>query len=384
LTASLTERTEASERDAALAQFWRRPVIQTADHAQLLVDPVSFFTNLVFGLGALQVGCRYLFVNACSTVTLETRAGSGPGWLSVDGALYEMRRTSVCAAENGARFVLESRSPPPRPLANRVRAIEELAEQIGAAEYPSFQHALVSANEALWRAWDWQRRTTLIYTDDRLTAAVVARHLSDAGSPLRRILFEPRLRRGWAEGLIRRRIGAGSLALRGSTDYFWGLRAGKVRPLRLRGEWLVEPGHAGGFRIRFGEEELRTGLDCGSLFPDLAVGFLALSVLPEVTVLGGWSQSIYLPIIERVFADIAPLLESPNRTLPSARSRFGYIAGVIEANEHPAVLLSNLLGGSELPHLWKQWENRRLSESMGTLRLFEPLVEWNNALAPAV
>jgi hypothetical protein len=52
LRAFLNKRMPPLEVSAAIRQFENCPVLQTADHTQLVLDPTTFYTNLTFRIGA--------------------------------------------------------------------------------------------------------------------------------------------------------------------------------------------------------------------------------------------------------------------------------------------------------------------------------------------
>ena len=282
---------------AALAQFDRYPLLQTSDHAQLVLDPVTFYTNLVFAMGARRCGARFLFINACSTITLETRARSGPGWLAADGGRINLfglprrrlARSSVCAPSGPVRFALQGEG---------AAEVDWLRRRLPTAAFGSPAEAFEAANACLWPHLDGADRSTLAYTDDRLTAAAVAYNLTEPDGILFRLLFEPALRCRFLSALARRRQGVGRLALPATAQLFWAVRGGRVRPLRLEDGWLQEPGGTG-CRFRLDPAAVIAGLRAGELFPDLCLGFLAIAILPRVMVTGGSSQAGLYPADRR-------------------------------------------------------------------------------------
>ena len=219
----------AEERRDALEQFERVPVFQTSDHAQVVIDPGMFSSNLVYHLGAKRVGCRYLFVNACSTATLETRAGIGPGWLTVQGSRVNvfglsraaLARRSVCAVSDPVRFRFTTPASALPP--GEVAVLQELSALLGGSEYPSPARAFAAANATLWHALTRSDPTAMVYTDDALTASLTATYLDNADTVLSRLLFDVRARARLEEIMASTLArGLGRLVLRDTTQYCLG------------------------------------------------------------------------------------------------------------------------------------------------------------------
>jgi hypothetical protein len=376
----------AGEADEALRQFARCPVLQTADHSELLLDPHSFHTNILYHIGAGETGNRFLFVNAASTVTFETWRAHGPGWLNVRGARVNVfglsRRvltgTSICAAPGPFRFRLAVGGDDGHPLTRAEQTyLEELRGLLGGRAYESAPAAFAAANDLLWGSWDGARRTVPVITDDRLTASLVARHLADEGSLLGRMLFAPEVRALLEAELGRISSVVGGWALPPTTQHFWGVRGGRIRPLWLADGELREAGTTEGFRLTFEREAVVRGLLEGRLYPNLLLGFLALSTLPKVRVLGGHRQATYVPLINEVCENILrawPGAESEELLADITQTPYdGFIAGVIEEERHPLSLLSEHPAGTQLARLSERWAAATFRESLGELRGFEHL-----------
>lgn len=391
LAAALSAHTARHARFLSPAQVRaaldRHPILQTADHAQLLLDPISFYTNVVFRIGAIAAGARQLFVNACSTLTLETRRGHGPGWLNIGAARInvfglsrgQLTGASVCAAPGPVEIRLERR-PDARFDGAAARTLARVRELAAGRRFATVADAFATVNPRLWHALDRRAQTELVYTDDRLTADLVARHLRDPDGVLGRLLFDPAWRGALDRQLAVVRSGVGRLSLRATTSYFWGVRDRRTRGLRLIGDQLIEPG--GGGAVPFDRAAICDGLEAGRLFPDLCVGFLALSVLPRIRVLGGWNQAIYLPLIDRAFTAVAERAGGLAEYL-EPQTLDGIVAGVIASAPDPLVELDELARGEELDRVTAAWSDVPLSQSMA-LACFDTLRVWNDELARSV
>lgn len=373
----------ADERRDALEQFERVPVFQTSDHAQVVLDSGVFSTNLVYHLGAKRVGCRYLFVNACSTVTLETRAGIGPGWLTVRGSRVNvfglsraaLGRRSVCAVSDPVRFRF---TPPANALPpGEVAVLQELSALLGGSEYLSPARAFAAANAALWHALTRSDPTAIVYTDDALTASVTATYLDNDDTVLSRLLFDVRARARLEEVMASTLArGPGRLILRDTTQYFWGVRDGRIRPLRIDGSVLRERDNRARVVVPYTAKDVAGALRAGIVYPNLFVGFLALSILPRVRVLGGSSQLIYMPLISTICADAMAAIDPRWRELASDIRDVvvdGWIAGVVEDDVCPITALARCPRGRTVEERAERWRHIAVGRSVGTMSRFEYL-----------
>jgi hypothetical protein len=155
------------------------------------------------------------------------------------------------------------------------------------------------------------------------------------------------------------------------------VRAGRIRPLRVAEGELREVGVDDGFRLAFEREAVARALLAGRLYPNLFVGFLALSILPGVRVLGGHRQFTYVPLVNKVCANVLrswPDAEADDLLSDIGRAPAdGFIAGVIEEEEHPLALVSRRPAGTQLARLSERWAAATFGESLGRLSAFEHL-----------
>ena len=358
----------------ALAQFDAVRVIQTADHVQSLLDPTTFANALVMRMGLARTQQRYLFTHASSTVTMRTRGWTGPGYLNLDDARVNvfgwsngaLRRTSVGASRKQVQFAWAVDSGQVTGPASR------LLQEIRAAQvdqvHASVEDAFLAGNTDLWRRWEPADGVQPLLTDGRLAARLVAGHLETGAPELAGLLFDPGVREQLARLRRPDRNNLNSRALPPSTDFFWGVRAERVRAMTLSSGWLREAGVADGAACRFEPDALAVALRRGELMPDLLMIMLVLAVLPGARVLGGPSQAIYL----RIVADFVRRVLG----VPVATPVDGWIAGALELTGHPLDLLGDIKGAGPLAELAKQYADLPLREAVGELDLFAYIKEW--------
>lgn len=370
-------RDQLQTSDTALSQFESFPIIQTADHYGLLLDPTSFHTNLLYHIGAKEAGHRFLFINAASTVTLETWRAEGPGWLNINGVrvnVFGLSRKyltskSVGAANGPFQFRLWIKENESNLTESEKAYLDDLRDLLAGREYVNATEAFNDANQLLWEQWDSQMQTALVITDDQFVSRVLTFHLRHENSVISRMLFDPEVRRG-----VEREVASiSNRFLPNNTDHFWGVRDGRTRRLRLREAELRD--EAGLLTVPFEREALIEGLREGRLYANLFFAFLALAILPGVRVLGGHRQLTYLPLIrqvcDRVLSEFfAGESDELRRELREGHGD-GMIANVISSDAHPVSIVAGKPQGTQLQQLSEPWRSVKVEDALSDLRRFE-------------
>ncbi|HEX5062845.1 MAG TPA: hypothetical protein VFV99_25905, partial [Kofleriaceae bacterium] len=292
-----------------LDSFAEFPIIQTAPHCQLYLDPMAFWAYVVGWLGAFETGCQLIPVFNTATVTLQSAASSGPAWLSTaTGALNittspssRLASTSVCAAGTAVAFdtaklaALHGRAAP-----GEQRVIAMLERSI-AASPRGFAHATDRTNVNLLRSLSRARISPVMFSES-LICDLMADLLADRDRLVWGLLFEP-ARNARLHAAFER----ASTQLYGhfwsqATSHFWGIRDRKIRRLELCDGWLVEAdrGDQDGLRVRFECDSLIEGLRTELLVPNLFWSFALVTLLPRLSAIGGTRQIGYL----NGFADV--------------------------------------------------------------------------------
>ena len=368
--------------EEALSQFEKFPIVQTADHYGLLLDPTSFHTNLLYHIGAQEAGHRFLYVNAASTVTFETWRAEGPGWLNINGVrvnvfgLSRRRLTgkSVSAANGPFQFSFSIKENESHLSESEKLYVNELRNLLGRHRYTNATDAFNEANQLLWEQWDAQRQTSLVITDDRFISTVLAFHLDDDSSVITRMLFDSEVRRGLQREVTR----VSNRFFPNNTDFFWGVHDGRLRRLRLSEAGLRD--EAGLLTVLFDRETIIEGLREGRLYPNLFFAFMGLALLPRVKVLGGHRQLTYLPLItevcDRVLSEFfAGECDDLRRDIREGLGD-GMIANIISDNVHPLSIVAEKRPGTQLQDLSESWRSVKVEDALSDLRRFEFLQNW--------
>lgn len=301
-------------------QLRRRPVIQTGPHCHLIIEPDAFFTHLFSVLGIEAYSDNWYVSYGSSTVKFTERPKKGPGWLLLDDrsinvfglSRRKMDPFSICGRQARQKFELAVDGPQDNhPLVDSLKAC------LPRSDFPSASEAIKAANLNLWR-YCFGQRLNFLQIDDTDVAELTATHLMDGSSWLGAEFFGAS---GMVQAFLR---AANALAgdiwgkwFRRTTDFFWLIVGGRLRPLRLIDDRLVD--ETGLYVVHCSPLPLASALMSGEIVPNLFITFLVLSILPGTRVLGGSRQVVYYPIMRHLLLSTLETVSSPsNRQLALA------------------------------------------------------------------
>jgi hypothetical protein len=325
--------------ESVLSTWDQLPLLQTADHLQLILDPSTASNNVAFAIGAESVGAKYAFVNASSTITMETRNRFGPGWLYLRGKPInvfgfprkKLKRSSVCAARWRRPIQLEPHCSAQMSV-SELGFLSQVRNWLSHLPIETPANALVSANSLIWEKMRSSKMPRIVWTDDRLIAEIVALHIEDDKSPLMRMLFQPSTCE-YVLATLKASATRLPKACTLATDLFWLLRGDRIRPLRLQAGVLVEQSRTSCVRIPFCRAAVLDNLRKWVLFPDLFLSFAALTYFGNCYVAGGTSQLLYLSLFIETLRQTVGSGLSPNDVRQDPHRYNLWIAGVADGYE---------------------------------------------------
>lgn len=289
-----------SEIHEMIETIRRRPVIQTGPHCYLMIEPDAFFTHLFSVMGLTAHLEKWYISYSVSTVKFIEKANKGPGWLWLDGqhvnvfgrSTSQLQPYSICGHSAAYRFVLKpANSQSHHPARDRLAAI--LPER----EFDTAAEAIKTANGRLWRSC-FGNEISFLQLDDTDISALVVDHLRDPHSWLSRNFIGDR---ELVSTFLRtvRKIDEGPWAgwIKFNTDFFWLLRDGRLKPLRLERNILCD--EAGVYKAAFDRLSLADFLETGEIVPSLFMVFLVIGILPGLRALGGSRQTVYYPLMRQ-------------------------------------------------------------------------------------
>lgn len=304
-----------AETDQLIDFIQRRPTIQTGPHCHLMIEPDAFYTHL-FSMMGLTAHCENWYVSySVSTVKFTEKAKKGPGWLRIDGqdvnvfglSRRQMEPYSICGRHALHSFALK----PTDGMVNQT-TLDRLASIIPGQEFCSAAEAIKSANKRLWQ-YCFGPDNKLLQIDDADVALLVQDHLRDPDSWLTRCFIDaPDMIAAFLQAVDKLNDGPRSGWFKFNTHFFWFVREGRLRPLRLQGTTLSND--EGTYKIRFNSRSLADALEVGDIVPGLFLVFLVIAILPGLRAMGGSRQVVYYPLMRSTLLAALDCASTPRNT----------------------------------------------------------------------
>lgn len=335
-------------RDGWDRQVRQRLVCHTGEHLQFAGNSVSIGNLLAAYLFARACGHDYAILSPTSRNALRGGPRLGPGYLNASGTwnvlglrASALRHDNVVGHRRPSTFRFTPQDEP--ALANRltIPAIRAAMPELFAHTFASASQAFRASYHLLWRRLGFSRDVGLVVLDSDFVGRLAGRHLGQPSTTLHALAADTAL----TGQLLARRseLAAGSPFLSHSTDLYWAVRAGRLRPLRHSGEHLVEAD--GTSVVRCEPTALAGALASGTITPDLSVDYLLGAIAPDALVTGGISQLEYFPLLQRLFAPVAPPEASRQRAESSGRGSTVFMHGLVDLPTPVPELLSTAGAG---------------------------------------
>ncbi len=376
------------QRARALTSFSDTPMMQLADGSNLLYDTETFLTNYIYQTACRERNISFLFTQQCSRskMMMNSKATVGSGFLDLEGDVHavfdvsrsRLSRASIATLKGPVKFEFN-------PLGMRLPSyaalpLPDILQELKNQDFPSAADAVLQANQHIWTALQIKGRKKLIQFDERLSGEIVRRHIDDQNSPIYRMLFDPSVRKSFVENQTSVVDSPKNLILKDTTNFFFYVDGETVRPAKIHdgkgGVVMVDGENGKSVSIDFSPNGVQEALREGVLFPDLALSYIALSILPGTLAFGGASQHEYLPQIARILDltnDETKFLEEDipayENSDPYAGSRM--ICGLVEVDDRLKRIISVLNRSSDLKGLDDELLDKPLSESLGDMHYFD-------------
>lgn len=380
----------AEKRDWAIDSFAQTPMMQLADGSSLLYDPETFLTNYMFQVAAGEANIPFLFAQQCSRsrMTMDPKNHIGSGYLDLQSDIYSVFGLSKSKL---SRFSVATLNTPLcltfNPLGIRQPAytnqeMPDLLSELKGQNYPSASEAFLQANAHIWAGLNIKAKKRLVQFDERLTALVVALHIEDPHSPINKILFDPDVRQSFLSRRERVVNSEDNVLLKSSTDFFYFNQKGSLQPLTFMPskadttEHLTVKGQP--LPFSFTPENVAQELRRGNLFPDLALSYAVLSILPGCLAFGGASQHEYLPLIKKIMEEThaqTPFLSEPIPEMIQQDALAGsrMISGLIEMSPRIKNMVAGMNKETDFTAFESEYMEMPLQETLGSLSYYDYL-----------
>lgn len=369
------------EVEEICSAFARRPVLQQADHSNLLLDEETFLNNYLFHIAGREARQPFAVTSQCSTVVCFSRRvpPTGPVFLHTRGAILNVfgrskrvyKDSSFCALPSPVELAFSVLSgPAPAPG-------DPVLSQLLGRRYPSAPDAFRHCNDDIWSALAVGPGPERVQVDEAMTSEALALHLEDDQSPVHHLLFEEPVRDAFLDA--KREIVDSSRNIvinRAEPDGFWLRRGDRLYPVVLAGtgrsaEWRL--GNDGcALPLSPSRDAIAAALRRGDLYTDRLLAYLVRCLLPGAVAVGGTIQQDYVASYREILLEThrrCPFLtESELRVLRWGDvSRLGG-APLIELDPASRQLFSTLGPDSDLAGWAEANLDRTVGETIGTLR----------------
>lgn len=305
---------EYPRRSEILMQFMEEPVLQMADHADLLYDGAVFLNNFLHQVAARERNQKFLISQQCSTVRglMGLTDLYGPAYLHVDADVLNVFGLSKKKLKYGSIAGLRDVQFLFTPTGTKVPAytqiqLPDLLESLRGRSFVKASEAIRWANIQIWDGFRMRAKKPLIQFNEDLSSKVWGIAIDRGNNALHSLLFQPVIRSSFLAAKKAVLASSANLVLRDTSDFFHYRRGNELKPTRLvetsTGPIFVDGTNGNVLSIPINEIGIKNSLEQGDLFPDLIMSYIALSIFPEVVALGGSSQQEYLPIIVKVILE---------------------------------------------------------------------------------
>ncbi|GFJ89079.1 hypothetical protein [Phytohabitans rumicis] len=279
--------------DAVCDHLLHTPVIQQADHSNLLLDHETFLNNYLFHLASREAGVRVAVTNQCSTVSCLARRTPvlGPTFLRSRASLYSVLPMSKTALKNSSFCGI------PGPVTMTFDfmegnhpdvATDPVFARLAGHTAPDGPTAYRQANDMIWRDLAVDHGVRRVSIDESVVSECVALHLADPDGPVYRLLFDPQVRDAFLRAKRRLVADPSNLTVnRAAPDFVWLRKGPRLHQVELVGtgpdaQWIVETNGAP-LPVPFEPAAVIEALRTGVLYADRVLAYLVRCLLP------GWS-----------------------------------------------------------------------------------------------
>lgn len=314
------------------------PVIQQADHSNLLLDEETFMNNLLHMIACSLNGISHIISSQCSTVSCITRRHpyTGPTFLRIAGKQIRLTNISnrllensnFCTLPNPFHFVING----DYQIFNSKEMLPFLKE-IDRKIFKNAESAFRYVNNYIWNNIPYTSNVKRVAFDESMVSELAALHIEQKEGVFYRLLFDKKLR----DTYIRKKneyIRAKNNKVINLTypDFFWLKKKTKLRALsyktneKLPSFTIAETNEEA--NILFTPDALARELRNKNIYVDRMMAYLLRCLLPNVVAIGGTSQQDYLLGYQQIFLDThseVPFLDQDclEQFNNSSMSRFG-------------------------------------------------------------
>lgn len=361
-------------------QILSLPVIQTGDHCELFYDPQVFANNFLYQLALEKSPHPYLIVQQCSTIRLIQGRGPlrGPGFIRLEGGIYRVFKRSKnnlndCNVVTMGEVMFDFQSEDP----GNNYELPELLKDLKGERFDNAVTAFFAANRYIWDNINIPDKKKLLLFDESLSSDTLIKFLEAPDHPLQKLFFEPDILAVFREVIRSYTNSPNCLVLKDTSDFFFGKYNEELVPLKFNhsGTTLISTIPKKRVEIEYTKQSIIENLRNRSIYPNLVSSFLAISIFPKITVLGGASQYEYMFEIQEILRRTAVLtnvLHSDYLASLTDNSLSKFI-GIIGKHHPLYIAASRLDRGADLSKIRAELVDQTVDQCLGNYEKFRYL-----------
>jgi hypothetical protein len=368
--------------DETCDHLLRVPIMQQADHSNLVLDAETFLHNYLFYVASREAGAKVVLNHQVSIVSCIVRRTPvlGPTFLRSRGGLFAVfpfsKKTLKNASFCGLPGPMEMTFDPLEGTVHDVAA-DPVLGQLAGLRAQTAPAAYRQANDLIWRGLDIDHEVRRVGIDVDVVSECAALQVEDPTSPVHALLFDPAVRDAFLSAKQRLIAEPANLAVKNaSPDFLWLRKGSRLHQVVLSGtgadaQWTVETDGAP-LPVPMEPAAVAAALREGVLYVDRILTYLVRCLLPGVVAVGGTSQQDYLALYQRMFVtahEEAPFLDDAD--LEHMRQPGLSVTGgraLLEPYGESLELIRHIGPQTRLADLDEAFLDRPVGETIGELR----------------
>ncbi len=355
------------------------PVIQQADHSNLLIDEETFLNNFLFYLACSEAGIHSMITSQCSIVSCISRRSPffGPVFVRTQQKSYKtfsfsnrlLKNSNFCSLPGPVKLSAELVT-----VLRRAFKYNSDFDSCFERNYDSAPEAYRSFNDYIWKSLFKNEITKRVAIDEDLTSDLMAIHISNIDSPIHTLLFDYHMRDLFIKTKNEFILSKRNLVInKSSPDFFWYRKGTRLYPVILHGcgkkaKFVLEHDHSE-LPVLYNAKDIAKALRENVLYVDRFIGYLIRCLLPGIVAVGGTSQQDSIKHYQEIILtchEIESFLDSHDLQCLS-RNDLSKLGGapLLALNQEEKLTISNLNKNTDLREFSNAFLSKLFCQTIG-------------------
>lgn len=353
------------------------PVIQQADHSNLILDEETFLNNYLFALAIKEKGGDIIINSQCSTVCCFSRRlpPAGPVFLNTRNSLFKVfpfskrffKNANFCLIPGPVRTSFDIES------GNHQISNDTILSKIVGLEFSTATESFRVCNDIIWN--ELNLPINRISFDEDLTSQLIIKHILSKDSPIYLLLFDQKIRQNFIKCKNKFINSVQNRVIKNSgTDFFWFKKDAKLIRINISNNnynknMILDDNSLLDFSMN--PDDIVRELEKQSIYADNFLSYFSRCLLPGIVAIGGTSQQDYLDHYINIILmcnNDTPFIpkEIENMLKNEVLSKLGG-APLLELNNEQKHMINFLTDSSALDEFSKSFLDLPIEETIGSL-----------------